>query len=389
MTRAWLLAALALAPGTVLAQDWSVMLHGRAFLQYVRQFGTRGDYQLGSTNWAMAVLERSVGGGSLGLRVMLSAEPFTLTGRGYPQLLQVAHPYRGTPLPDRQHPHELFSEIAVAYERQTTRDLAISLYAAPVGEPALGPVFYRHRPAAAVLPLAPLGHNVQDYTHVSFGVLTLGAFTHRLRVEASVFNGAHPDDRRTDFDYQGARLNSYAVRLSARPGPWWSIAGWVAHLAASGGSHQHGELTRFGVALQRVTPRGSPGGDAWATTLVYSADVPAGSSGPQNTLLLETLFPLDPVHSLAARAEYVRRTDAELGLTGSIPPEVDIGTVSLGFARRLVSWIRLGAVATVSFVPQNLELFYGSRTPAGVVVYLGVEPAQGNPNAPAHTRVSH
>lgn len=127
---------------------------------------------------------------------MVSAEPWTVTARGYPQLLQVATPYRGGIVTDRQHPHELCSELAVAYEHGVGSNLAGSLYAAPVGEPALGPVVYLHRPSAAYDPVAPLGHHTQDFTHTSFGVVTVGAFTRALRIEASAFNGAHPDDVR-------------------------------------------------------------------------------------------------------------------------------------------------------------------------------------------------
>src|SRR4029434_5848749 len=66
---------------------WMLMFHQNAFLQYLKESGTRGDDQLGSINWIMGMAERSVGPGRLGLRGMFSAEPWSIRGCGYPDLL--------------------------------------------------------------------------------------------------------------------------------------------------------------------------------------------------------------------------------------------------------------------------------------------------------------
>lgn len=356
---------------------WALMAHGSVFVQYDRQFGTRADHQLGSTNWIMVAATRPVAGGTVRLRTMVSAEPLTLTERGYPQLLQVALPYRGATLTDRQHPHDLLSEASVAFERLVGSTVAVSLYTAPVGEPALGPVAYRHRPSAAYDPAAPLGHHTQDFTHTSFGVVTFGAFTRRMRLEGSWFNGAHADDVRTDLE--GVRLDSYAGRLSLNPSRAWSVAAWFGHLAAAGGSHAHGALDRFGVSILHSQPRAS--GGQWSTTFVYGANLPAGAAHPLNTLLVETTFEVDRSNALFGRVEYVRRTAADLALLGSVSRELDIGAVSLGFERGLRSFAGLrsglGARATLNPVPEELRLFYGSRTPAGVILYGQVRPGMG------------
>src|SRR5256714_4961802 len=211
---AWLPDAARLRASHATLGAWAVMLHGAAVLPYDRQSGTRAAEQLGSINWLMAVATRPVGRGAVRVRAMVSAEPWTVTGRGYPELLQVAEPYQGTTVTDRQHPHDLVSELAVLYERPVGT-AGLSLYLAPVGEPALGPVAYMHRPSAAYDPMAPLGHHMQDFTHISDGVATLGVFTRRFKVEASVFNGAHPDEVRTDLD--PVRLDAYGGRLGFNP----------------------------------------------------------------------------------------------------------------------------------------------------------------------------
>src|SRR3989442_968725 len=120
----------------VMVGDWSIMLHGVGFLQYDWQGGSRGSNQLGLVNWDMAAASRSLGGGQLQLRSMLSAEPWTIGSRGYPLLVQSAESYQGAPLHDRQHPHDLFMELAGLYERAVASNFGLSPYLPPVLEPA-------------------------------------------------------------------------------------------------------------------------------------------------------------------------------------------------------------------------------------------------------------
>jgi hypothetical protein len=179
---------------------WTMMAHWNFFGGYDHQGSDRGDSQWLSTNWGMLMEKRSVGAGELVLRQMLTLEPFTVGAAGYPLLLQTGESFNGAPIHDRQHPHDLFMEIAALYTRPISESVALQLYAAPVGEPALGPVAFPHRYSAFSDPLAPLGHHWQDSTHISFGVLTAGLFTRKLKVEGSWFNGREPDEHRYDFD---------------------------------------------------------------------------------------------------------------------------------------------------------------------------------------------
>ena len=39
----------------------------------------------------------------------------------------------------------------------------------------------------------------------------------KVHLEASVFNGAHPNEVRTNFDYRGARFNSFSARVTVNP----------------------------------------------------------------------------------------------------------------------------------------------------------------------------
>ena len=93
----------------------------------------------------------------------------------------------------------------------------------PVGEAALGPVAFMHRPSSAENPTAPLSHHIFDSTHISTGVLMLGLDRGPLAIEGSIFRGREPDENRYDLDF-GA-LDSWSVRLWFRPGPEWTIQG--------------------------------------------------------------------------------------------------------------------------------------------------------------------
>src|SRR5207245_906834 len=139
-------------------------------------------------------------------------------------------------------------------------NLGLSLYLAPVGEPAMGPVAFPHRPSAANDPLAPISHHWQDGTHITFGVLTAGVFTRTAQLEASWFNGREPDEDRTDFDYAGRRLDSYSARVTVNPGPRWSFSGWYAYLRSPEELRPDESLHRFGVSVLTTQPFGG-GGD--------------------------------------------------------------------------------------------------------------------------------
>jgi hypothetical protein len=204
-------------------------------------------------------------------------------------------------------------------------------------------------------------------------VATLGVFTRRVQVEGSVFNGAHPDEVRTDLD--PVRLDSYGGRVSFNPSEGSSMTAWFGHIAATGGAHAHDALERFGASFLHTRPL--TGGGEWSTAFVYGADLPAGAGHPLNSLLSETSLELGR-NAVFGRAEYVRRTAADLALVGSVNRELDIGQVSAGYARELGAGgvsCGLGVLGTLNLLPGELELFYGSRTPVGVLVYLELRPA--------------
>jgi hypothetical protein len=121
------------------AGGWMLMFHGSLFLVEQQQTSPRGGDKLFSTNWGMLMAQRQLGQGQLTLRAMLSLEPATITGRQYPLLFQQGETAYGKPIVDGQHPHDFFMELAALYDWHVAEKTLLSLYLAPVGDPALGP----------------------------------------------------------------------------------------------------------------------------------------------------------------------------------------------------------------------------------------------------------
>jgi hypothetical protein len=197
------------------------MLHGELRIGFNRQYGDVGVGKLESQNWLMVMAEREAGPGRLALRGMLSAEPLTAPHGGFPQLFQTGETYRGKPIYNAQHPHDLFMELAAMYTLPLGERSALQFYGGPVGEPALGPPAFMHRPSASENPAPPLGHHGQDSTHITHGVVTVGLQARELKIEASAFHGREPDERRAGIEL-GA-LDSWSARLWYTPSRDWSM----------------------------------------------------------------------------------------------------------------------------------------------------------------------
>lgn len=195
---------------------WMYMLHGNFFLRYNNQDftnkGSRGDSKLDVPDWLMFMGQRQVGkNGLFHFSVMSSLDAVFGGNAGYPLLFQSGEAYKGKSIVDRQHPHDLFSELSVSYSQALSKKADVFAYVGYPGEPALGPVAFMHRPSALANPDAPISHHWVDATHVTFGVATLGVRYGQFKIEGSSFTGREPDENRYDFDK--ARFDSWSGRL--------------------------------------------------------------------------------------------------------------------------------------------------------------------------------
>lgn len=367
--------------------DWMIMTHGFAFLQYDKQTGERGDDQLGSLNWAMLMATHDLAGGKFQARTMLSLDALTVTSRGYPLLLQTGESFDGQPIHDRQHPHDFWMELGALYQRPMTKSLAWSIYAAPSGEPALGPVAFMHRPSAMDNLTAPLGHHWQDATHVSFGVVTGGIFTHAWQLEASAFNGREPDQNRWDFDR--IKLDSYSGRFTLNPNAHWSFEGGYGYLKSPEALSPGESMHRVTASAQHGTTLGNDG--QVATAFVWAANKRSTIPGLSHSLLLESEAILDRSNTLFGRTELVQKSAEDLVVAGPVTTSkgvvlpgfpatqrFNVGAVQLGYIREVARtrWatIGLGGAGTLNFVPGPLEPYYSSKTPLGAFVFLRLRP---------------
>ena len=228
---------------------WSLMLHANAFAANTQQQADspRNRDAFFSTNWLMPMAQHSLGGrGQITFRTMLSFEPATVSNRNYPELFQQGETAYGAPIVDGQHPHNFFMEVAALYDLKLTTNTLLSFYAAPVGDPAIGPTAYPHRQSASEDPIAALGHHQEDSTHIAYSVLT-GGLTYRwARLELSGFHGAEPTEARWHFapSPNGHAIDSVSTRLTVSPAADWSGQYSIAHIVAPEALYPHEDQQR-------------------------------------------------------------------------------------------------------------------------------------------------
>jgi hypothetical protein len=304
---------------------------------------------------------------------MLSLDELTIGAHGYPLLLQTGESVDGVPFHDKQHAHDLFMEIAAHYTYPLSDALALQVYLAPAGEPALGPVAFPHRLSASSDPLAVLAHHWQDSTHISFGVITAGLMTKRFKFEGSWFNGREPDEHRYDFDFRP--LDSYSGRVWFNPSSSWSLQVSYGYLASPEELHPD-------VSVHRLTASAAYnerfGDGVLAATAAFGRN-DSSSEPDTSSFLLEGNYDIDGRSVAFGRAEYVEKTGADLVLTPALDADVfKIESLVAGYEYRFLHSSKLvmgvGARASIDFIDSTLEPFYGTSHPAGYMVFLHLLP---------------
>ena len=295
--------------------QWDAMFHANIFLRYTNQNtfedSKRGDEDIDSLNWFMLMARRPLGEkGQIALRGMFSLEAMTVGGGGYPLLLQTGETWEGQRLIDHQHPHDLFGELSALYSRRFSTAVSAFLYFGLPGEPALGPTVYFHRPSAANIPDAPLGHHWQDSTHITFGVLTGGVVLRDFKLDASFFNGREPDENRYGID--GPDFNSLSARVSWNPNE--NISTQVSH-----GKLKSPEALEPDIDVKRTTAsvtwnRPFNGGRNLALSFVWGRNAP-DEAETQDSFLLEGDYSFGK-NALFGRTEFVEKPAEDLGING-------------------------------------------------------------------------
>jgi len=352
---------------------WDLMAHGTIFIDYNQQGGYRGVGKAESVNWGMLMEQHRLGSGTILFREMFSAESLTSPHPGFPELFQTGETYHGQPLVDHQHPHNVFAELAAMYTVPIARRFSWELYGGPSAEPALGPVTYIHRASAAELPMAPLGHHLEDSTHTSFGVVTTGFIIDRVKVEGSLFNGREPGEQR--WKIQVNSLNSWSTRASVAPTKNWAAQYSIGRLEHPEASEPGDQLRQTAsVEYNRALRDGS-----WASTFIWGHVHKIATDEHLNSYLMESTLNFSRLNYGFTRLELVDKD--ELFPQAIIPHSFRIGAYTLGGVRDLIQnqkWqLGLGGDVTVYTKPSPLNQVYG-EFPVSFQFFVRMRPARAD-----------
>jgi hypothetical protein len=336
---------------------WQLMLDGAIFATFDHQGGRRGAQEFEAQNWFMAMGTHRLPRGTLTLTGMLSAEPFTVGIAGYSEIFQEGEAYNNLQVTDRQHPHDLFMQLAAEWRVPLGERVNLTLAGGPRGEPT-----------------APLSHHIFDSTHTASGVVTAGLDRGPLAIEGSVFRGREPDQYRYDLEF-GA-LDSWSARVWFRPNKEWAFQ------ASHGYLHEPEQL-------EPGDQRRTNGSVSWFrqrssgfTAVTVAAGWNARDYSTVHALLAEV------THQEGATSVYSRFEDLTVETEILLFPEVvhrphpgelvdPIREITSGMVRDVanVRGFHMGVGADVVFysVPALLQFTHGAH-PVSYHVFLRVRP---------------
>ncbi len=352
-----------------------LMLHGAAFPRYTNASTRRGDDRFDMPNWFMAMYSHLLDSNSqIGARLMMSLDPLTEGGRGYPLLFQSGESWNDEPLHDRQHPHDLFDELSLSYSRKVAGDFSSYLYFGYPGEPALGPPTFMHRLSAMDNPDAPIGHHWMDSTHITFGVATGGLVWKSIKLEGSIFTGREPDENRYDFDRP--RFDSYSGRVSWNPMP--NLALQVSHGYLHSPEALEPDVNQHRTTASAIYDLPLGPDSNWSSSLVWAQD---RNSGERSThaFLAESQYQRGR-DSVYVRWERVEKSGHELVLDEMDHDKIfAVSGYSMGYVHDFVHDrgvdVGLGAQFTFNEMPDYLEKYYGDDLPYSFQFFLRVRPS--------------
>jgi hypothetical protein len=362
------------------AGKWMYMLHGNVAPRFTSQDftakGSRGGNKLDAPNWFMAMGQRQIGKkGILHFNAMLSADYFTEGGNGYPLLFQTGESWKDVPLIDRQHPHDLFSELAASYSYSFNKKTDLIFYVGYPGEPALGSTAFMHRPSAFSNPDAPIGHHWNDATHITFGVATLGFRYSQFKIEASSFTGREPDENRLNFDKP--TFDSWSSRLSFNPSKNWALE--VSHGFIKSPELIHSEENVNRTIASAIYSKPFADESFLNVTALWAVNKYKAHQG-ENTALLEADYRLRKL-DLYTRYEWVQKSSEELNLEENQYGEntlfpVNAVTLGLNYDLLYIGKIRVATGGQLSWyqADNRLNNLYGKNPVAGEV-FLRIYPS--------------
>ena len=357
---------------------WMFMHDGVIVGLFNHQGGPRGGDELKAPNWWMEMASRRIGRGRLTLTGMFSLDPATAGKGGYREIFQVGEALDGRPLIDRQHPHDLFMQLAATWRIPVSDATGLTIAAGPVGEPALGPIAFMHRASSENVPLATLSHHIFDSTHIAFGVVTAAVDRGPWTLEASLFNGREPDEHRWDFDF--GRLDSVAARVWFRPAPPWELQVSSGHLVDPE-QLEPGNVQRTTASISWF----SHIADDRFTAVTIGYGVNAAHDTSRQAVFAEATRHAG-ASSWSMRAELLQ-VERDVLIEDRIPVSPGgnqmrdpLGALTVGGAHDILRWkdveASFGGNVTVYAVPSSLQPTHGEH-PVSVQLFFRLRPPAG------------
>jgi hypothetical protein len=372
------------------------MAHAELKASFNSQGGARGVSAFQSQNWLMGSCELPVFGDSaFQFRAMLSAEPFTTPPGGVPQLFQTGETYQGREIVDAQHPHNLFSELSIAFTQKLSENFRYYLYFGFPGDREEGPTAFMHRASALENPAVPLCHHCQDAGHITNGVFSAGFDIGKMRLGASVFRGREPGENR--YILESGAFDSFSVRAQYAPTENWVLGASYASVHNAEVLHP-GDMERY-TAFAQYSRRFEDGYVAVSGVLGHNKEEHGSLTGG----LVEGTINFQDRNYLYSRGECVNKpglTDTniygrpglELELSGHHQEEEHHGAdaavamgnstvcaLTAGYARDVYvsdAWrVGLGFDVTGYLVPKELEPVYGAN-PISFMLNLRIRPGR-------------
>jgi hypothetical protein len=234
-------------------------------------------------------------------------------------------------------------------------------------------------------PQQPITHHWLDSTHITFGVVTIGAHNQRWKAEASVFNGRDPDESRVDLDL-GA-FDSVAARISYLPTENLSVQVSVGRLYEARSAFEQTPQNAANRATASATyhrPIGANG--IWATTAAYGVnkgrELVAGALFDTTSVavLVESNVTLADRHTVFGRIERVGMPAHHLHANEFGPSVFAVAKAQLGYVRHFKS--RKGIVPGIggsiafSLLPPAFAPRYSGSVAPSYSVFFNVRPAR-------------
>ena len=183
-----------------------------------------------------------------------------MTDCGFLNLLANGEICEGDTIHDRQHPHDLFMELAADYDRPLRGIAALADLCRTVGRAGARSGGFPHRVSAMSNPVAPISHHWLDSSHITFGLITTGVYGERWKAEMSLFNGREPDDESRQPRPRRRSTRSRAA-ISLLPTARLAVQVSAAHLQRSGSGvcAAAAERPRVAHRVRHLSPDGRRG----------------------------------------------------------------------------------------------------------------------------------